>query len=104
MYCANIKLVGGLPDVDFDFFDLSRIVNSRNPITRDSKEVQDFLEEHYETYISEISLEEYKNLIEIEIEKIPCEGCECCSLQQDHHMECPSGCLHDPDTCSMCQF
>lgn len=31
-----------------------------------------------------------------------CDGCESCLPNQEAHMDCPSGCLHDTKTCDKC--
>lgn len=31
-----------------------------------------------------------------------CRGCINLACGQDEHMECPTGCLHDPNDCDIC--
>jgi hypothetical protein len=99
----TLKLLSKIPNVNWEPI-FSKAIRSESIINDNHILVKEFYDHCHSILNPKISSEEFHLKFKVVIDKYNCEGCECGSLGQLAHMDCPYGCLHDYQDCSFCSL
>lgn len=82
----------------------SKAIHSESIINDNHILVEKFYNDCHSILNPKLSNEEFRLNFKVVIDKYNCEGCECGSLGQLAHMDCPNGCLHNYQDCLFCSL